>query len=387
MKTFREFILEAEQQRDIFGRTPEEAARVEAKDKKEAEARAARTGETDEQSNERNKQELRRKFGKSTKVSSTPSSTFRNNQTKSPSKAPIAKPSPTPPGGSGGTPSGKGGPIVKSTSGKLSTDVRSARPVGKTDMIASNISRAKNAAKGLKTGAVLGGAIDTALEKSKGSGWVRSLAKGTVSALGGLAGGAAGSALGPVGTVAGGTAGSMAAGAAFDTVAGANAKERAAMRQQKRQSQAGGALKGIGGETKFDTKKHTMTTGSGKQRKTVELGRTSVVTDPKTGKKEVGHLAYKDGKAVYKRADTSNAALAKTSSNPLERIGRTLFAGAYKQHDAEMKAKKLKTAAERDIRRQQALGVKGSKNLVGPKIVGPKIVGPKKPVPNVKNIK
>lgn len=299
----------------------------------------------------------------------------------------TTKPSSTPSGGGGGTPSGKGGDIVKSTPGKLSTDVRSARPVGKTDMTASNISRAKNAAKGLKTGAVLGGAIDTALEKSKGSGWVRSLAKGTASALGGLAGGAAGSALGPVGTFAGGAAGSMAAGKAFDVAAGANAKERAAMRQQKRQSQAGGALKGIGGETKFDTKKHTMTTGSGKQRKTVELGRTSVVTDPKTGKKEVGHLAYKDGKAVYKRADTSNAALAKTSSNPLERIGRTLFSGAYKKHDEKMKAQKLQKAATSDIKRQQALGVKGSKNLVGPKIVGPKIVGPKKPVPNVNNIK
>lgn len=236
-----------------------------------------------------------------------------------------------------------------------------------------------NALKGLKTGAALGGVVDTALEKSKGSGWARSLAKGTASALGGLAGGALGSAAGPVGTFAGGAAGSMAAGKAFDVAAGANAKERAAMRQQKRQSQEGGALKGIGGKTTFDTKKGTMTTGSGKQQKTVQLAKTSVVKDPKTGKAEVGHLAYKDGKAVYKRADTSNAALAKTSSNPLERIGRTLFSGAYKQHDAKQKAAKIKQAAQSDIKRQQALGVKGSKNLVGPKIVGPKIVGPAKP--------
>jgi hypothetical protein len=295
-----------------------------------------------------------------------PRSTFTNNQKpQSPSsKGPITKPSSTPPKGA---PTGKSGAIVPSPSGKLSTDVT------------KSATKAKNALKGLKTGAVLGGAIDTALEKSKGSGWARSLAKGATSALGGLAGGALGSAAGPVGTFAGGSAGSMAAGKAFDVAAGANAKERAAMGQQKRQSQEGGALKGIGGKTTFDTKKGTMTTGSGKQQKTVQLAKTSVVKDPETGKAEVGYRAYRDGKVVYKRADTSNAALAKTSSNPWERIGRTLFADKYKKHDEQQRAAKLKQAAQSDIKRQQALGVKGSKNLVGPKIVGPKIVGPAKP--------
>jgi hypothetical protein len=314
------------------------------------------------------------------------SSIFRKNQT---------KPSPTSQRGSGGTPSGKGGPLATTKSSKLSTDVKPPVQKIKTNL---NVSGGKKI-PGLRSGAVSAGVIDTALEKEKGSGWARSLAKGTVSALGAAAGGALGAKVGgPVGAFVGGSGGAAAAGKAFDVAAGANAKERAAMRQQKRQSQAGGALIGIGGETKFDTKKHTMATGSGKQRKTVELGRTSVVTDPKTGKKEVGHLAYKDGKAVYKRADTSNAALAKTSSNPLERVGRTLFAGAYKEHDAKQKAEKLQKAAKSDIKRQQALGVKGSKNLVGPKIVGPKIVGPKivgpapakpsaKPIPNPKNIK
>ncbi len=278
----------------------------------------------------------------------------------------------SPPSG-GKTPPPKRGPLTKAEpAGKLSTDVRttSAKPTAKPTT---------NPLKGLKSGSVLSGAIDTALEKSKGSGWARSVAKGATTALGTLAGGALGSAAGPVGTFAGGTAGGMAASQAFDVAAGANAKERAAMRQQKRQSQEGGALKGIGGKTTFDTKKGTMTTGSGPQKKTVQLAKTSVVKDPKTGKAEVGHLAYKGGKAVYKRADTSNASLAKTSSNVWERIARSVNPGAYKEHDAKQQAAKLKQASQSDIKRQKDLGVKGSKNLVGPKIVGPKIVGPAKP--------
>ena len=98
-----------------------------------------------------------------------------------------------------------------------------------------------------------------------------------------------------------------------------------------------------------------MTTGSGSQQKTVKLGKTSVVTGP-GGKQETGYLAYKGGKAVYKRADTKN--LAQTSSNPLERIGRSLFAGAYKQSDAAAAAKKLAAARASDVARNKALGVK-----------------------------
>jgi hypothetical protein len=300
------------------------------------------------------------------------SSAFRNPQKSAPvsKTSTITKPTPTPPSG-GATPP-KGGPLTKAEpAGKLSTDVKttSTKPTAKPTA---------NPLKGLKSGSVLSGAIDTALEKSKGSGWARSVAKGATTALGTLAGGALGSAAGPVGTFAGGTAGGMAASQAFDTVAGANAKERAAMRQQKRQSQSGGALKGIGGKTTFDTKKGTMTTGSGSQKKTVQLGKTSVVTDPKTGKKETGYLAYKGGKAVYKRADTSNAALAKTSSNPLERVGRTLFSGAYKAHDEKMKQQKLKQASASDVKRSKDLGLKKvGPAIVGPKKVGPKVVGPK----------
>ena len=195
-------------------------------------------------------------------------------------------------------------------------------------------------------------ALDVADEKSKGSGWARSLAKGAVVAAGGALGGAAGSAAGPVGTIAGGIGGAEAASKAFDTVAGANAKERKGIATANRKSQAGGAIKGVGGNTTFDTEKNTITSGG----KTAQLGKTSVVTNPKTGKQEVGNLAYKNGQAVYKRSDTKS--LAQTSSNPFERIGRTINPNAYKQSDAANAAKKLNQARQSDVARNKALGVK-----------------------------
>ena len=212
-------------------------------------------------------------------------------------------------------------------------------------------------------------AVDTALstadERAKGSGWARSLAKGATVAAGGLLGGTAG-AIGGGGllSAATGTAGAVAGGAAaekaFDTVAGANAKERKAIATANRKRQSGGEIKGIGGPTSFSQKKPGgaafMSTGSGPQRKTVELAKTSVVTDPKTGKQEVGNLAFKGGQAVYKRADTKS--LAQTSSNPFERIGRTIAAGAYKDNDAKLAAAKLATARASDATRNQKLGVK-----------------------------
>jgi hypothetical protein len=226
---------------------------------------------------------------------------------------------------------------------------------------AKNIKNFKpSSVPGLKSSGVLSGVVDTAVEKSRGSGWLRSLAKGTASALGavggGIAGGAAGSLAGPVGTAVGGyagqAAGAAAAGMAFDTVAGANAVGRKQIATDNRKSQAGGGLVGTGGKTTFDTKKNTITSGG----KTAQLGKTSVVTDPKTGKQGVGYLAYKGGKAVYKKPDTKS--LAQTSSNPLERVGRSLFAGAYKANDAKLAAAKLKTAATSDASRNKQLGVK-----------------------------
>lgn len=340
MKSFREFMVIAEKA-DI-PMTPEQIA-AGRKRRLEASQRLAQ--------NATNPGERAAAAAASERMRAVPSENIRGTN---PSSASGKPPTGTPP---------KSSAIVKSGPSALSTNVKP--PVQK---IKTNLNvPGGNKIKGLKGGSVLSGVIDTAAEKASGSGWKRSLAKGTVSALGALAGGALGSAAaGPVGTVAGGAAGSMAAGKAFDTVAGANAVGRKAIATANRKSQSGGGLVGTGGKTTFDTKKNTITTGG----KTAQLGKTSVVTDPKTGKKDVGYLAYKGGKAVYKRPDTKS--LAQTSSNPLERVGRSLFAGAYKANDAKLAAAKLKTSATSDIKRQQSLGVKGSKNLVGPKIVGPK---------------
>jgi hypothetical protein len=212
--------------------------------------------------------------------------------------------------------------------------------------------------------AALDTAFSTADERAKGSGWARSLAKGATVAAGGLLGGTAG-AIGGGGilSAATGTAGAMAGAAAaekaFDTVAGANARERKAMAQANRQRQSGTAVKGIGGKTTFSQAKPGgaafMSTGVGKQRKTVQLAKTGVVQ--RGGQSVAGHLAFKGGKAVYK-AGPSAQTLAKTSSNPLERIGRSLFAGAYKKHDAAKAQQALQKARQSDAARNLKLGVK-----------------------------
>ena len=280
------------------------------------------------------------------------------------------KPPASAPAGGGGTPP-RPGAMVKSPGGELVKSTAKAGAGGAAQgagELALNAARGvKTATKipGLKSGAALGAALGTADERSKGSGWMRSLAKGATvaagSVLGGIAGGTAGTAIAPgagtaIGSYAGQAAGGELASRAFDTAAGANAVQRKAIATANRQSQAGGALKGIGGKTTFDTKKGTMTTGAGSQRKTVQLGKTSVVTDPKTGKQGVGYLAYKGGQAVYKRPDTKS--LAQTSSNPFERIGRTINPGAYKANDARIAAQKLAQARASDTARNKALGVK-----------------------------
>jgi hypothetical protein len=254
----------------------------------------------------------------------------------------IVTPAPSSGGKSGGKP-----PTGSSGASSAAKEAEKVVTKTATKSVAKGILRAAG-----KIAGPASAALDVADERSKGSGWARSLAKGAVVAAGGALGGAGGSVAGPVGTVGGAVGGSMAASKAFDVAAGANAKERKAIATANRQGQSGGAIKGVGGPTSFDTKKNTITSGG----KTAQLGKTSVVTNPKTGKQEVGNLAYKNGQAVYKRSDTKS--LAQTSSNPLERIGRSLFAGAYKQSDAANAAKKLNQARQSDTARNKALGVK-----------------------------
>ena len=253
---------------------------------------------------------------------------------------------------------------VKQAASDVKTKVQYGRTVRPdttgASALAKRSSALANVSKGAKALRVAGrvagpaaAALDVASERSKGSGWARSLAKGAVTAAGGALGGTLGSAAGPVGTVAGAAGGSTAASKAFDIAAGKNAKERAADRLKNRQRQAGGALVGTGGKTTFDTKKNTMTTGN----KTVNLAKTSAVKDPKTGKQETGYLAYKGGKAVYKRADKPGTG----SSNAFERIGRAINPNAYKANDAKLAAQKLNQAKQNDAARNKALGIKPKK--------------------------
>ena len=142
-----------------------------------------------------------------------------------------------------------------------------------------------------------------------------SLAGGTVGALGGaFAGTAGGSFTGPgavvtgaLGAYGGGAAGSMVGGEladkAFQTVAGATDAEKELMRKRKRDSQVD-------------------VYGRGPQYTNARGGK-AIVKDPKTGKARVGYLSYKDGKPVY-TAPNDPSTLRYTSSNPVERIGRTL---------------------------------------------------------------
>lgn len=372
MKTFSQFMLEA---RDtVKDATYTGDAAEQERIRQRERARGFDPDAERDAARKKAKKELLRKKSKNTTV---PGEDIRGN--KPPAGNPPPPPPNNPPASTARTPNtyrgdgvgqretvqrGSGGNPPPPNRPPVGNPPLPSRPPAATTNAATKTAT-KTAGKGILKGLgrVVGPAsavLDVADERSKGSGWLRSLAKGAVVAAGGAAGGAGGSVAGPVGTVAGAVGGSMAAGKAFDTVAGANAVERKAIATANRKSQSGGEIKGIGGPTSFSQKKPGgaafISTGSGPQRRTAQLAKTSVVTDPKTGKQEVGNLAFKGGKAVYKRSDTKS--LAQTSSNPLEGIGRSLFAGAYKDNDAKLAAAKLSTARASDATRNQKLGVK-----------------------------
>jgi len=289
-------------------------------------------------------------------------------------------PKPTGPGGGGG--GGTKPPTSSARQGIQNTKTGTDLAKTATDTLGKGGRFSKWGGRALgAAGAALDAADEYKAQRERGRSRGSSVAMGVTKAAGGIAGAEAGAsggaALGAtigsvvpgagtaigagIGGVVGGIGGYMAgsglAGKASEVVAGATKKEKAAMATANRQRQAGSAIKGIGGPTSFNTKNNTITTGTGAQRRTAQLGKTSVVTGP-GGKQETGYLAYKGGKAVYKRADTKS--LAQTSSNPLERFARStgLFAGAYKANDAKLAAKKLATARQSDVARNKALGVK-----------------------------
>ena len=169
--------------------------------------------------------------------------------------------------------------------------------------------------------------------KKEGSSDTRSIIRGITKAAGGALGGglaaAAGSAVaGPVGGLAAGAVGysygADAADKAFRTVAGANKAQREAMKKLNRQSQ-----KGISAADA-----------------TFKMGNRAIITD-KQGKERIGYAAKltdKSGKTrtVYKHGAPRHS-LQYTSSNAIERIGRTLpfLKGYYSRKDEADRAKKV----------------------------------------------
>jgi hypothetical protein len=159
----------------------------------------------------------------------------------------------------------------------------------------------------------------------------------------------------------------------------------------------GSALTGIGGNTFVSKDKKGaafMSTGAGSQRKTVQLAKTQLVRDPKTGKQVVGDLAFKGGKATY----LARPSVASRDTSLGARVGRALNIGRYSKAAEQQAAKQeYRTALKNTQTYQKKLGItpkaataqklpgrgvgpaKVGPKLVGPKIVGPKKVGPAKP--------
>ena len=200
-------------------------------------------------------------------------------------------------------------------------------------------------------------------EKAKGSGTTRALLRGLTQAAGTAVGAAAGGAVLPVvGTIAGATAGSAAAGKLFDVAAGENARERAMRALQRRQSQPGEYFVGKDA-TKITQKGKAgfVSTGTGADRKTSQLASTKVIKDPISGKENVGYLAFKTSpqgqkQAVYKTGDSPQD-LAKTSSNWMERIGRTYAPSLYTKSDAANQRRQLSNARAQQNLMQTKLGM------------------------------
>lgn len=135
---------------------------------------------------------------------------------------------------------------------------------------------------------------------------LRGISRAAGGLLGGAAGGALGSSVGPVGTFAGGAVGydlgAKGADRVFKTVAGATKAQKTWMRTQNRLTQGKGTS---ASDVKY------------------RVGNKAVITDPRTGKERVGYLAKSQGKDAFYAPNTTRS-LSYTSSNPLERVGRTI---------------------------------------------------------------
>jgi hypothetical protein len=248
------------------------------------------------------------------------------------------------------------------------------------------------------------------------AGWRTGLRLG--SSLGSKLAGPRGAVIGGgIGALSGATLGSTAAGGLADKLTGASKKptekdyEKARQKYGVTQSRKvsaqsgtygakqGSALTGIGGKTAVSKDKKGaafMSTGAGSQRKTVQLAKTQLVRDPKTGKQVVGDLAFKGGKATY-LARPSVASRDTGLGGAIRNVSRATGIGGQRERDAAAAKQEYRTALKNTQTYQKKLGItpkaataqklpgrgvgpaKVGPKLVGPKIVGPKKVGPAKP--------
>lgn len=119
----------------------------------------------------------------------------------------------------------------------------------------------------------------------------------------------------------------------------------------------GSAVTGIGGNTFTSRGKGGsafMTTGAGGQRKTVQLAKTQLVRDPKTGQQRVGDLAFKGGKPVY----LARPSVSSRDTSVTARIGRALNIGRYsKAAETQAAKQEYRTALKNTQQYQKKLGI------------------------------
>ena len=118
-----------------------------------------------------------------------------------------------------------------------------------------------------------------------------------------------------VGGAVGYELGSRAADKAFQVVAGANRKEKQVMATRNRKEQGIGTLAGS------SEIKH-------------RIGNRAIIKDRRTGKEVIGHLAKSKFGDTFKAPNLASS-LQHTSSNPIERIGRSIpfLKGYYASKD------------------------------------------------------
>jgi hypothetical protein len=344
--------------------------------------------------------------------------------TQAPPRGTQASSGSTPPPSGTRTPSS----TPKATSGGLSAVAKPPTVAPKGPGLRSRLGKLGGTA--LNVGA---GALEYKDRRSAGQTRTQAATGATASAAGGEAGwrtglrlgSSLGSKFGPkgavigsgIGALSGAALGSTAAGGLADKLTGASKKptekdyEKARQKYGVTQSRKvsaqsgtygakqGSALTGIGGKTAVSKDKKGaafMSTGAGSQRKTVQLAKTQLVRDPKTGKQVVGDLAFKGGKATY-LARPSVASRDTGLGGAIRNVSRATGIGGQRERDAAAAKTEYRTALKNTQTYQKKLGItpksaaaqklpgrgvgpaKVGPKLVGPKIVGPKKVGPAKP--------